>query len=201
MSSVTITREPADREGRLDAFAISIETMDMGMANSVAKLLGVAFGEAPDQRQATLSALADCERTLRRIAKRAAVVEGFERFEIRQINGPNVEFTGRLLCETSFADRREGNQVTLEVYETQGGAMVAVRAFERSDGGESEAATIVKPMLRTTHENVGPSGGSGWMEIDHEAMRLAVMDAFGWRTEAKAMVRKKLGWDLRVEID
>jgi hypothetical protein len=157
------------------------------VANPFAARLEMVKGAAATAWQVadkqTLNALADCERTLRRIAKRATVTEGFERFEIRQINGPAIEFTGRLLCETSFADRREGNQVTLEVYETQGGAMVAVRAFERSDGGESEAATVITPAA------------------DLQAMRFAVMDAFGWRTEAKAMVRKKLGWELRVEVE
>lgn len=128
--------------------------------------------------------LATATNQLRRAIKRAeALPDQWERFEIRQVNGPVIEFTGRLLCETSFADRRAGNQVTLELYETRGGAMVAVRAFERSDGGESEAATVITPT------------------DDVQATRFAVMEAFNWHTEAKTMVRKKLGWDLRIEVE
>lgn len=188
MSSVTITREPINREGKLDAFTVSIETMDMGMANSAAKLLGVALSGqkvAPDQRQATISALADCERTLHRIAKRAAVVEGFERFEIRQINGPAVEFTGRLLCETTLSENRAGLTIVFELYETAGGALVAVSASNLADGSghEDERATVIP------------------LSYDVQAMRFAAMDAFGWRTEAKKMVRTALGWELRVEVE
>lgn len=135
--------------------------------------------------QQTLSALADCERTLRRIAKRAAVVEGFERFEIRQINGPAVEFTGRLLCDVSLPENRAGLSILCELYETAGGALVAVSASNLADGSghEDERATVIP------------------LSDDVQAMRFAAMDAFGWRTEAKKMVRTALGWDLRVEVE
>ena len=131
--------------------------------------------------QQTLNALADCERSLKRIIARAEVGEGMERIEIAQMHGPTVEFTGRMLCTTQFSDRRAGRTVTLELYETQGGAMVAVTAFDLG-GQESERATVISPIA------------------DVRAMRFAVMEAFTWHTEAKKMVRKKLGWDLRMEV-
>ena len=135
--------------------------------------------------QQTLNALADCERTLRRITKRAAVVEGFERFEIRQINGPAVEFAGRLLCWATLPENRAGLSILCELYETAGGALVAVSASNLADGSghEDERATVIP------------------LSDDVQAMRFAAMDAFGWRTEAKAMVRKKLGWELRMEVE
>ena len=133
--------------------------------------------------QQTLNALADCERSLRRIITRAEVTEGMERIEIAQMHGPTVEFTGRMVCTTKFAERRGDRYVTLELYETQGGALVAVTAFELGEGGqESERAVVVPPIA------------------DVQAMRFAVMEAFTWHTEAKKMVRKKLGWDLRCEV-
>lgn len=148
--------------------------------DALAGIGGAAFRIGDQQ---TINALADCERTLRRIIARAEVAEGMERIEIAQMYGPVLEFTGRLLCETEFADRRAGRTVTLELYETQGGAMVAVTAFELGQGGqESERATVIPPIA------------------DVQAMRFAVMEAFTWHTEAKRMVRKKLGWDLRQEV-
>lgn len=134
--------------------------------------------------QQVMNAFADFEKNLHRIAKRAeaASLSGkWERTEIRPANGPAVEFTGRLLCETSFQDRKEGNPVTLELYETRGGAMIAVVVFERN-GHESETAKVIDAS------------------DDTQAMRFAVMDAFLWRTEAKKMVRA-LGWSLTVEVE
>ena len=136
-------------------------------------------------REQTLNALADCERLLRRISKRAEVIGGFERIEIAQINGPRLEFTGRLLCDVSLPENRAGLMVVFELYETAGGAMVAVSASNLADGSghEDERATVIPPS------------------DDVQAMRFAAMDAFGWRTEAKKMVRTALGWDLRVEVE
>jgi len=127
--------------------------------------------------------LATATNQLRRAIKRAeAVPDPWERCEIRQRHGPNLEFWGRLLCDISFEDHKFGNSVTLELYETRGGAMIAVRAFELTDGSEAEAATVIEPT------------------DDVQAMRFAVMDAFKWSMEAQRMVRKALGWDLRLEI-
>ncbi len=148
----------------------------------LAALATLAHDTAAVAEQQTLSILADAERALKRAQKRAEGLSGkWERTEIRPANGPAVEFTGRLLCETSFQDRKEGNPVTLELYETRGGAMIAVVAFERN-GHESETAKVIDAS------------------DDTQAMRFAVMDAFLWRTEAKKMVRA-LGWSLTVEVE
>lgn len=159
----------------------SVERLGARLKNVCAAAVAVP---EPAGQQA-LSALADCERTLRRIAKRAAVVEGFERFEIRQINGPAVEFAGRLLCWATLPENRAGLSILCELYETAGGALVAVSASNLADGSghEDERATVIP------------------LSDDVQAMRFAAMDAFGWRTEAKKMVRTALGWDLRVEVE
>lgn len=130
------------------------------------------------------SILADSRNALNRARKRAKESPGFERIEIAQMHGPTVEMNARLLCDTSFEDRRERRTMTLELYETQGGAMVAVSAYDlgREDGQESQRATVIPPTS------------------DVQAMRFAVMEAFNWHTEARRMVSKKLGWSLRMEV-
>ena len=159
----------------------------------------IAVGASEAQ---ALSLIADCRNGMVRMQNRARSAPGFERFEIRQINGPNVEFTGRLLCETTLSENRAGLTIVFELYETAGGALVAVSASNLADGSghEDERATIIKPNQTWTMEGVN-EGRPMTQSDETQAMRFAVMDAFGWRTEAKAMVRKKLGWDLRVEID
>lgn len=170
---------PAYAKGKIEMSAES------KLQARLATLEGAASTAWQIAEQQTLKALADCERTLRRAAKRAAVVEGFERFEIKQINGPAIEFTGRLLCETTLSENRAGLTIAFELYETAAGALVAVSASNLADGSghEDERATVIP------------------LSDDAQAMQFAAMEAFGWRTEAKAMVRKKLAWDLRVEVE
>lgn len=130
------------------------------------------------------SVLADCRNALNRARYRVKAGRGWERVEIRQMRGPLVEFTGRLLCSTEFVAHRKDIRMTLELYETRGGALVAVNASNLADesGQEDERCVVVPPTA------------------DVQAMRFAVMDAFEWNTEAKKMVRKQLGWDLRMEV-
>lgn len=147
------------------------------------QFIGTAMQARDVAGQEAANVLAVATEQLRRAMKRAeALADDWQRISIPQHFGPTVEFTGRLISDTSFNDRREGRSVTLELYETQAGAMIAVCAFELRDGAEAEMATVVSPTG------------------DVQADRFAVMEAFKWRDEAKKMVRKKLGWDLRVEI-
>ena len=137
--------------------------------------------------QQTLTALADCERTLRKVARRAETLSGeWKRIEIRQQRGPVIEFTGRMLCEGSATiNGRETLDLALEVWETRGGALVAVSASTLSgESGREEERALVVPA-----------------SDDAQAMRFAVMDFFGWRQEAKRMVRKQLDWQLQVEVE
>lgn len=136
-------------------------------------------------RQQAVSILNDTVRSLKRAARRSEIPEGMERVEIPQARGPTVEFNGRLLCETSF-DTRRGTPLTihLEVWESAGGALIAVTAstLPGGEGREDCRVTVVPP------------------QDDQQAMRLAVMEHFGWELRARAMV-KKIGWSLRLEVD
>lgn len=132
-----------------------------------------------------LSILADTERVLKRTVRRAETLDQpWERVEIKQQRGPTLEFTGKLLFETKFETAsHDPMRVEFEIWETQGGAMVAVSATEPAQraGIEIVNATVV------------PLG-------DTQAMRCAVMDHFDWHDRARNMARK-LGWALRQEVE
>lgn len=134
--------------------------------------------------QQTLSILADTERALKRAIKRAETLPAdMERVEIAQMRGPTAEFTGRLLAEREFTDRRQSLDMTLEIWETQGGALVAISSsvLAGGEGREDARVTIVPPT------------------DDVQGMHFAVLDAFNWDSRARDMARK-LGWSMRVEV-
>lgn len=133
----------------------------------------------------TLSIIADAERAFKRAAKRAAVPADYERVEFKQHRGPTIEFTGRRIAQHEFETRgRDPMLVSFEIYETAGGALVAVKETEPADraGHAVVTATVVE-----RHD-------------DAQAMRFAVMDAFDWHDRARNMA-KKLGWSLKVEVE
>lgn len=128
--------------------------------------------------------LSDAVLALKRLNKRAAVPEGMERIEIVQQRGPTLEFTGILIASSDFETRgRDPMRVEFEIYETVGGALVAVSASEPTDreGIELVNATVVE------------------RQDDALAMRCAVMAHFDWHDRARNMA-KKLGWSLRMEV-
>lgn len=158
----------------IDKIAAALEKVELAAVNA---------GDAP--LGAVVSALANCATALNRIAKRASVPADYERVEIVQAKGPTVEMTARLLAETSFETRgREALELTLEIWETQGGALVAVSSSTLSGGSGREDARVTA---------VPP-------QDDVQAMRLAVMSAFDYHERARSMVRG-LGWSIKVEVE
>ena len=134
--------------------------------------------------RAVLSALTDATRALRRIKARAEakdLAEEWERVELVQRRGPTIEFTGRLLAETD-APGTDGI-AHLEVWETEAGAMVAVREWRAEADNDELHALVVE------HQD------------DPLAMRLAVMDFFRWHQAARSMAHKRLKWNLRLEVE
>ncbi len=161
-------------------------TNDEKLTARLSTVYGAAQAAGADDQQ-TFSVLADCERALRRIVKRNEALSGeWERIEIRQMRGPVIEFVGRMLCDTTFTTAGRGElELTLEIWETRGGALVAVSASNLPDGsGREDERAIVVPK-----------------SDDEMAMRFAVMEHFTWHTAAKKMARNKLGWDLRLEVE
>lgn len=147
-------------------------------------LIGTFAKASEVNRSAACTAIADAERALKRIVKRdTPLPEEYERVEIEQDRGPVVEFNGRLLAENKFTTH-ERLEMALEIWETQGGALVAVSASTLPGQPDSEDArvTVVPP------------------QDDVQAMRFAVMQAFNWENRARTMARK-LGWSLRTEVE
>lgn len=140
--------------------------------------------QAPQQAHSILNS---AEVAVKRARKRLEALSGeWERIEIKQQHGPSIEFTGRMLCDTQFTTRgAERFDMTLEIWETRGGAYVAVSAstLPGGTGREDERATVVG------------------RQDDPKAMQFAVMEAFKWHSEAKRMVRKALSWDLAIEVE
>lgn len=108
----------------------------------------------------------------------------FEPIQVRQTRGPVLAFNGRLLASDEYETRgRDPMSVLLEVFETQGGAYVAVSSFvpAERDGFEDIRASVIEP---------GP---------DEVARRCAVLDHFTWDVRARKMLRKQ-GWKFIVEV-
>lgn len=143
-----------------------------------------AARKVEEGNQSVFAALGDCEQALKRIARRAeALPAEYERVEIDQSRGPRVEFTGRLLADSEFQTKgRDALSITLEIWETKGGALIA--------------ASYAAPIDRNGHENARVT----IVEPDEpQAMRFAVMEAFDWELRARSMA-KKLGWSLRLDV-
>lgn len=104
---------------------------------------------------------------------------------IKQTRGPRIEFGGRLLCED------DSGPVHMEVWETKGGALVAVTSANMHDGRDGldvRAKVVNRGWCSTVNA-----------EMDQQIMRFAVMDHFNWDNRARSMV-KKIGWKLVQEV-
>lgn len=132
------------------------------------------------------SVIADAVKAMKRENRRHQNEPGYERVEFKQHKGPTIEFTGKLIAENEYVSRGspEPMNVTMEIWQTKAGALVAMVATYpvSREGYEKVEATVVEP------------------EDDHQAMRFAVMDALDWSDGARNMARK-LGWSLRVEVE
>lgn len=125
------------------------------------------------------------------------MTEEFERATIKQTRGPTVVFSGELLASTEFrTTSRMATTMTMEVWETQGGAYVAVSRSEPIDGGgfADVRALVVDPVVLN---ELAPASARDHVELQR---RIAVMDFFGWDNRARSMARKELGWKLVLEV-
>ncbi|WP_333838789.1 hypothetical protein [Novosphingobium sp.] len=136
-------------------------------------------------KQEITSIISRAKQDVRRALKRAEQQEGYERLEIVQAKGPTIEAWARLLCSDEFEIRgREPLRIALELFQTAGGAWIAVTTSTPTDrdGLDVVRATVVE------------------RQDDEAAMRFAVMDAFDWHMRARSMVTKKLRWSLRKDV-
>lgn len=129
--------------------------------------------------------------------------EAFAKVRIAQSRGPAIEFEGKLIAHDEFDVRRDNSRMRLEVWETQGGALIAVTRGEAMQGGEAREivdATVVEPGI-TIASLRNPKPGSPEAEEETQAMRFAVMQAFDWSDRSRSMVRKQLKWKLVQRVE
>lgn len=115
-------------------------------------------------------------------AKGKPMTETFERVKFAQNRGPLLVFEGKLLASTEFETR--AGSMALEIWETPAGAWIATATGTPYDEDSRviRTATIVPPG------------------DDEMARRCAVMDEFDWEDRARSMVRKQLGWALKIDV-
>lgn len=151
------------------------------IADRIERIREAAQGQAG---QEAVNALADCERALKRAAKRAETLSGeYERVEFVPSRGPRIEFTGRMLIQHAHASRK-GLRIESEIWETHGGALVAMSASTPLEGHgyEDVRVTVIDPGE------------------DIQAMRFAALDHFDW-DQGVRKAATKAGWSLRREVD
>lgn len=129
-------------------------------------------------------------------ARQAEAVAEFARLRIVQTRGPTIKAeAARLLARQEFETKgRTPCAMVFEIYETRGGALIAVSRSTpiEFDGFEDVRAVVVdteaiyseRPALR---------------QATAQDMHFAVMDHFSWEDRARTMARK-LGWKLNREV-
>ena len=154
-----------------------------GMDKAMADLHQAAAAAGAINAGGAKTAIVDATRALKRIVQRGETLPAeWERVEVKQFHGPTIEFTGRKLCSDEAKTR--GRPIEMELWETRGGAMVAVtRSWPERDDVADERATIVPPG------------------DDERERRFAVADAFDWHPAARQMLRRRLDWTLRIEVE
>lgn len=150
-----------------------------GLAEIAQQALSVDYAGAKN-------AIAAAQIALRKVIRKATQ-DGPEWAQetIEQSQGPKIDFTGQVLALNEFTSKSETNpmHVTMKVWQTRGGALIARITTEPvyGDGYLSVRAEVVEPT------------------DDVQAMWFAVMDFFDWSEGAKNMARK-MSWNLRREV-
>ncbi len=133
----------------------------------------------------TSLALADAARSLRKIAAKASVQGDYEAQRVVQQHGPTITFNGRLLGEYDTKGGGDDRWFECELWETAGGAYVAVTIAASDEPGREDYVSAV----------VIEAGG------DENERRLAVAEAFKWAQGARTLLTKRLGWKLERVVD
>lgn len=111
------------------------------------------------------------------------IQNAYEPRTIKQSRGPRIKFVGRLLGGEQWTTKgARPMDMMIEVWETQGGALVATSSTVPADSGGFE------DLRAAVFEGE-----------DEQAKRLGVMDFFEWDNRARQMA-KRLGWSMTVEV-
>lgn len=163
------------------------DTQKARLSKKLEDLHDAAFNAAEADYGAAGAVIASCEQALKRIVKRAATLSGeYETVEIVQSRGPVIECQAVLLAQSEHEDHsgREPVTIGMEIYQTKGGALLAVRSVDFYDG---DRRSLIRACVAQPAE-------------DPRDMWFAVMDLFEWDDRARSMARK-LGWSLKLDVD
>lgn len=159
------------------------------LAEQFAKALDINPGGAK-------MALVNAEKALRKIVKRDAAKgkPELEFVDIRQTRGPHLEFMGKLLAEASTERAGKARWQHVELWETQGGNLVAVIEGRSDVEGEQDIvkASVIDGGMTEAHADASKGPGP--------IMRRAVIEALDWSPVAREMLRDQLGWTFTEEV-
>lgn len=110
----------------------------------------------------------------------------YETVNIKPSRSAPLRFRGKLIADTEW-DTARGGWMKFEIWETEGGALIAVREGEKEDGEGYTDALVVDPVAPAPTDEAG---------MPPFAMRDAVLTFFDWHDRARSMVRKGLKWSL-----
>lgn len=119
----------------------------------------------------------------------------FEDIRIAQSRGPSVSATARRIATTQYEIKGRSGLMALDLWETPGGALIAVSEAAMGGGQPDTRATVVQ---------IGePDLCKPWVVWagDEMSQRYHVLEAFAWDQRAMKMVRQQLGWRFTVEVD
>lgn len=108
------------------------------------------------------------------------MTDEYEKLRLVQTRGPTIQAQAKMLASQEFTSQgRTQMHMVLEIYETAGGALIAVSRGTPIDfdGFEDVRALVVEP------------------QEDVQAMHFAVMEHFDYEDRARTMARK-LKWKL-----
>lgn len=127
--------------------------------------------------------IADAAQALHKAIRIAEAGEEWQRFDMIPTAGPRTGFMGRSLLRTGY-ENSEGRRVEREIFQTQGGALVALAVSCALNEGERDRVTVYVAAARD----------------DAAAQQTEIMAAWRWDDGAMKMA-KKLGWNTAVWID
>lgn len=167
------------------------------------KKLGIVPSPA-ELMESSQQAIRDYQDRIGEIAPAAArdyAAEGFTREKIACNRGPTYEFWGKLLGEHTTNPKGDRTKWTeIRLWETPSGKWVVESAGCSDEPGHVDIADAVHirgPIVLIDRQSL-----QDFAEQTPEirSMEFQAMDFWGWSSPAKALA-KKLGWNLKVQLD
>ncbi len=126
---------------------------------------------------------------------------GYSSKKIACNRGPTYEFWGKLLGEYSTDPQRKKSKWTeIRLWETPSGQWVAESAGCSDEPGHvdiADAVVIRGPIVLVERQTLKEFEDKTPRTL---SMEFQAMDFWGWSSPAKALA-KKLGWDLKVQVE